>query len=85
VELQRIFHQSDAQAKQKSSNRCDRRSLPPPVEAGGGKQINRSPRYLPFFFSFFAAFFSFMVFAGFFLSLFLESIPLLMMPSSVGH
>jgi hypothetical protein len=42
-----------------------------------------SPAYLLFFFSCLAARFSFMVLAGFFFSLFFESMPLLMLFSSV--
>jgi hypothetical protein len=40
--------------------------------------------YFDFFFSCFAAFFSFIVFSGFFLSLFFESRPLLMLLSVIG-
>ncbi|MEO9091347.1 MAG: hypothetical protein ABI247_13555, partial [Rhodanobacter sp.] len=45
---------------------------------------SESRGYLAFFFSCLAAFFSFMVFSGFFFSLFFESMPLLMLLSAVS-
>ena len=72
--LARIFLQYGAQAKPAASN--GQKST-----AAGRHQrrfVERRPCYLFFFFSFFAAFFSFMVFAGFFFSSFFVFMPLLM-------
>jgi hypothetical protein len=49
-----------------------------------GSLASQSRGYLAFFFSCLAAFFSFMVFSGFFFSLFFESMPLLMLLSAVS-
>jgi hypothetical protein len=54
--------------------------LPLPYWQRRSCDVAKTP-YLLFFFSFFAAFFSFMVFSGFFFSLFFESIPLAMASS----